>query len=56
MKTILRNWKTSLLGSGAISTAIVQYAQNPNDLKTPLVMAVIGLLGLFAKDGNVTGN
>jgi len=51
MKTILRNWKTSLLGTGALSAGVVNFANNPDDLKGTFIMLIIGLVGLFASDG-----
>lgn len=55
MKSILRNWKTSLLGGGALTGAVINFAENPSDIKGSLLMAAIGLIGLFAKDHNKTG-
>jgi hypothetical protein len=55
MKAILRNWKTSLLGTGAIGTAISAYVQNPDDWKGALSILIVGLIGLFAKDNDKTG-
>ena len=52
MKHILNNWKTSLLGTGVLTSAIVSYAQHPDDPKTALILAVTGLIGLFAKDNS----
>lgn len=50
MKSILQNWKTSLLGTGVLSSAIITYVQNPEDVKTAVLLAITGLIGLFAKD------
>ena len=55
MKNIIRNWKTSLIGSGAIAGAVSLFMANPSDWKTPLSMVILGALGIVAKDGNVTG-
>ena len=52
IKDIVKNWKTSLLGTGALSGAILNYIQNPNDVQGSLLMAIVGLIGLFAKDSD----
>lgn len=49
-KPILKNWKTSLLGGGSLTAAVIYFANNPDDYKTALGMAVVGLLGLFSAD------
>lgn len=54
MKTIFKSWKTSLLGSGALAGAIVNYVQNPDDVKGSVLMAIVGLLGLISKDFDKT--
>jgi hypothetical protein len=56
LKNVLRNWKTSLIGSGALVAAATAYTANPKDLTTPIMLIVMGLLGLASKDSNVTGN
>lgn len=55
MKNIIRNWKTSLIGSGALAGAITLVLNDPTQWKEAVGMAVVGLLGIVAKDGNVTG-
>ncbi len=55
MKNILKNWKTSLLGTGALATAITMYVANPNDWQTPLGVLLTGVIGLIAKDSDKTG-
>ena len=55
MKNILKNWKTSLLGTGALATAITAYVANPDDWKTALGIFITGVIGLIAKDSNQTG-
>lgn len=55
MKTILKNWKTSLLGGGALTTGVTIIINDPNEWKAGVTAMVIGLIGLMAKDGNVTG-
>lgn len=55
MKSIFKNWKTSLIGGGALTTGLVQLI-NTGDIKASLPTLLIGLLGLFSKDFNVTGN
>ncbi len=52
LKNVFTNWKTSLIGSGALAEAVINYQSNPEDIKGTLILAAIGLLGLFAKDGN----
>lgn len=54
MKNVIKNWKTSLLGGGAIAGAVTHFVQNPNDWKQSAFMALVGILGLFAKDSDVT--
>lgn len=55
MKNILKNWKTSLLGTGALATAITAYVANPDDWKTALGIFITGVIGLIAKDSDKTG-
>lgn len=47
------NWKTTLLGVGA---AVTGYLGTQNSPGWQLVsLALVALLGIFAKDSNVTG-
>jgi hypothetical protein len=55
MKTILKNWKTSLLGGGAFTTGLTLIINDPTQWKQGAGMCLIGLIGILAKDGNVTG-
>lgn len=55
MKNIIKNWKTSLLGSGALAGGLINYIQDPTSLKESLIMIVVGFIGLLSKDANVTG-
>ena len=55
MANILKNWKTSLLGTGALATAITMYVANPDDWQTPLGVLLTGIIGLIAKDSDKTG-
>lgn len=54
MKHILRNWKTSLIGTGALGTGLHQLIET-GDIKAALPLLLAGLLGLIAKDGDKTG-
>lgn len=55
MRNIFRNWKTSLLGGGVLSAGITLIIADPNQWKVGAVTCITGLLGLFAKDSDVTG-
>ena len=55
MRDILRNWKTSILGGGFLTGAVITFAENPDNWRTALLQAGAGLIGLFAKDNNVSG-
>lgn len=55
MKNVLKNWKTSLLGGGALTGAAANLINDPTNWKQSVLMALVGLLGLFAKDQDVTG-
>lgn len=63
MNAIFANWKTSSFGGGTLMVAVWQLVgmimgTTPVDPATvgTVVMAVLaGLMGLVAKDGNVTG-
>jgi len=52
LKNIIKNWRTSLLGTGSLSAAIINFTQNPNDYKTSIGMATVGILGLVVADGH----
>lgn len=54
MKHVLRNWKTSLIGGGALTGAITNLIENPHDLKGSLILAAVGIIGLLAKDANIS--
>jgi hypothetical protein len=54
MKNITKNWKTSLVGGGALATGLMQLIQT-GDFKAALPTLLMGLIGLLAKDGGVTG-
>jgi hypothetical protein len=53
----MKNWKTTLIGcGGAVIIAVAKVIATGNlDADTIIKAAVIALLGLFAKDSNVTG-
>ena len=55
MKTILKNWKTSLLGTGALTAAVTTYINNPNDWQAAIGLLITGIIGIFAKDSDKTG-
>ena len=55
MKNIIRNWKTSLLGGGALTTGLTLIINDPTQWKQGVGMCLVGLIGIVAKDGNVTG-
>lgn len=55
MKTIIRNWKTSLIGGGALTTGLTMVINDPSQWKEAVGLCIVGLLGVLAKDGNVTG-
>lgn len=52
---MFRSWKTTVVGSGIIAVAVQKYIET-GDLKQSGLLALIGLLGLFAKDASVTGS
>jgi hypothetical protein len=59
---MIKNWKTSLAGSGAIGVALINiaYQITSKNYDAQSIFASIGVLfagvtGLFAKDSNVTG-
>ena len=52
MNTFLTSWKSSLFGIGA---GALNLLANGNNWKQVAFSAAISALGLFAKDGNVTG-
>lgn len=57
-KNKMKSWKTTLFGALAAVGAYLQTVQDPAWLQTvgkALVVAGPLLLGLFAKDSNVTG-
>jgi len=52
----LANWKTTLAGIiGAVSTLVVDYLMGRMDLKSFVLAFVIAVLGVIAKDGDMTG-
>lgn len=51
MKSLLRNWKTTLAGLLSVAAYFV-----PAEYKELLNIASVTLLGAAAKDSNVTGN
>jgi hypothetical protein len=55
MKTIFKNWKTSLLGGGVFTTGLTLIINEPNQWKEGVAAMAIGLIGLLAKDGDKTG-
>lgn len=55
MKSILKNWKTSLLGGGVLTAGITIIINDPNSWKEGLLSMGVGLIGLLAKDGDKTG-
>lgn len=55
MKTILKNWKTSLLGGGVLTTGLTIIINDPNQWKEGVIAIAGGLIGLIAKDGDKTG-
>ena len=55
-KDFLANWKTTLAGIiGAVGTLVVDYLMGRMDLKSFVLAFVIAVLGVIAKDGDVTG-
>lgn len=54
MKNILKSWKTSLIGGGALTNGIMTFVETGN-IKAAIPMLLMGILGLFAKDSNVSG-
>jgi hypothetical protein len=52
MKKFLFNWRTTILGGGILTSAVVSFAENPSDLKTVLVLGLTGLIGIFSKDAD----
>lgn len=63
VSSILANWKTSTLGSGSLMVSIWQLfgmimgttPLDPGTVGTVVLGLIGGLMGLVAKDGNVTG-
>jgi hypothetical protein len=55
MKNIIKNWKTSLIGGGALTGAVTLFIDNPTQWKEAIGMAIVGLIGILAKDGDKTG-
>ena len=53
IKNIIKSWKTSLIGGGALTLGLVKFIQT-GDIQACLPELIIGLLGLFAKDGDQT--
>lgn len=51
----IKNWKTSLLGGGALTAGLTIIINDPNQWKEGLVACAVGLIGLVAKDHDVTG-
>lgn len=51
MKNIFENWKTSLLGGGALTLGINTFIENPDNWQLALSQIIMGLLGLFAVEG-----
>lgn len=60
MKSFLASWKSSLIGLASVVLAVVSASQDAtigamiNDPKVQIAL-LVGILGLVAKDGNVTG-
>jgi hypothetical protein len=52
---IFANWKTSLAGGAAILIMLCDMLGVPIPAKDELLAAILGILGLASKDGNVTG-
>lgn len=55
MKKILKNWKTSLIGGGVLTTGLTMIINDPSQWKEGLITMAVGLLGIVAKDGDKTG-
>lgn len=55
MKNIFRNWKTSLLGGGVLTTGLTLIINDPSQWKEGVTLVVTGLIGLLAKDADKTG-
>jgi hypothetical protein len=55
MKSILKNWRTSLIGGGALTAGLTVIINDPTQWKEGVSMCIVGLIGVFAKDGKVTG-
>lgn len=51
MKTMFKNWRTTLIGGGALTAGITEFVET-GDWRKALPLLLLGLLGLLTSDAN----